>query len=179
MLKIFKLISLLIVLQASLGCTTLEPMKPVDYVNLEKFMGDWYVIGNIPTFIERNAHNAIENYALNDAGEINTTFTFRAGGFDGPLKTYRPKGFIKDKQSNALWGMQFVWPIKADYRIVYLNESYSQVIIARRARDYVWVMARTQKYPLKIMSGSRKGLRIWVTLPKNFVKCHNVGRLLN
>lgn len=118
-------------------------MKTVDYVDLEKFMGDWYVIANIPTYLERNAHNAIESYELNSSGTINTTFRFRSGGFDGPVKTFHPKGFIKDRQSNALWGMQFIWPFKADYRIVYLNENYSQTIIGRQARDYVWIMART------------------------------------
>ena len=39
--------------------------------------------------------------------------------------------------------MQFIWPIKAEYRIVYLNEDYSQTIIGRSKRDYVWIMART------------------------------------
>jgi apolipoprotein D and lipocalin family protein len=39
--------------------------------------------------------------------------------------------------------MQFVWPIKADYRITFLNPDYSQTVIARQARDYVWIMART------------------------------------
>ena len=39
--------------------------------------------------------------------------------------------------------MRFVWPIKADYRIVYLNEDYDQTIIARQKRDFVWIMART------------------------------------
>jgi len=39
--------------------------------------------------------------------------------------------------------MQFVWPIKADYRIVYLDDSYQQTIIGRTSRDYVWIMART------------------------------------
>ena len=32
-----------------------ETMKTVNYVDLEKYMGDWYVIANIPTFIEKNA----------------------------------------------------------------------------------------------------------------------------
>ena len=41
--------------------------------------------------------------------------------------------------------MRFVWPIKADYRIVYLDDDYEQTIIARKQRDYVWVMARTPK----------------------------------
>jgi apolipoprotein D and lipocalin family protein len=48
---------------------------------------------------------------------------------------------------NARWGMQFVWPIKADYRIVYLAPDYSQTVIAREKRDYVWIMARTPSIP--------------------------------
>ena len=39
--------------------------------------------------------------------------------------------------------MQFVWPFKSEYAIAYLNEDYTQTIIARSARDYVWIMART------------------------------------
>ena len=51
-------------------------MKTVDYVDLERFMGDWYVIANIPTFIEKNATNAIESYSMTDNGKIKTVFTF-------------------------------------------------------------------------------------------------------
>jgi apolipoprotein D and lipocalin family protein len=43
--------------------------------------------------------------------------------------------------------MQFIWPIKADYRIVYINDDYTQTIIGREKRDYVWIMARTPKIP--------------------------------
>ena len=38
--------------------------------------------------------------------------------------------------------MQFVWPIKADYRIVYLDQEYQYTVIGRTRRDYVWIMAR-------------------------------------
>ncbi len=48
-----------------------------------------------------------------------------------------------ENTGNALWGMQFIWPIKAEYRITYLSSDYAQTIIARNARDYVWIMART------------------------------------
>jgi len=34
------------------GCMTQPPIKTVSEVNLQKFMGPWYVIGHIPTFIE-------------------------------------------------------------------------------------------------------------------------------
>jgi len=119
------------------------PVKPVDKVDLPRFMGDWYVIAAIPTFIETQAFNAIENYKRNDDGTIATTFTYYKGAFDGPLKTYHPKGFVEPDTNNAIWGMQFLWPIKADFRIAYLDADYQRTVIARNAWDYVWIMART------------------------------------
>jgi apolipoprotein D and lipocalin family protein len=130
------------------GCASKGPeMETVSYVDLDRFMGDWYVIANIPTFLEKGAHNAVESYALNADGTIATTFVYRKDSFDGKKKRYTPKGFVLDEETNARWGMRFVWPIKADYRIVYLDEDYSQTIIARQQRDFVWIMARTPTIP--------------------------------
>jgi apolipoprotein D and lipocalin family protein len=141
------------------GCAASQsPLQTVDYVDLERFMGDWYVIANIPTFLEKEAYNAVESYEMKEDGSIATTFVFRKGGFDGKRKVHtpvgfvadtetNPKGFVKNTESNALWGMRFIWPIKADYRIVYLTDDYSQTVIARNKRDYVWVMARTPEIP--------------------------------
>jgi apolipoprotein D and lipocalin family protein len=125
----------------------LPELKTVAKVDLPRFMGDWYVIANIPTFIERGAHNAVESYALAPDGTIATTFTFRAGSFSGKRKEYHPRGFILDRDSNARWGMRFIWPIKADYRITYLSDDYSQTVIGRQKRDNVWIMARTPQIP--------------------------------
>jgi apolipoprotein D and lipocalin family protein len=124
------------------ACASEPPLATVDHVDLDRFMGDWYVIANIPTVIEKGAHNAVENYRMNDDGTIATTFTFRKGGFDGEPKEYNPKGFITDTESNAVWGMRFIWPIKADYRVIYLDTDYSVTIIGRNKRDFVWIMAR-------------------------------------
>lgn len=129
------------------GPSALPPLKTVTQVDLKRFMGDWYVIASIPTFIEKGAHNAVESYRLDDDGTIAVTFTFRDGAFDGGRKQYSPRGFVRDDPSNALWDMQFIWPIKADYRITYLTEDYSRTIISREARDYVWIMARTPLLP--------------------------------
>lgn len=127
------------------ACATqsLPSIATVPKVNIDQFMGDWYVIAAIPTAIETESFNAIENYKLNKDGSIATTFTFNKGSLQGPLKKYEPRGFIIENTGNALWGMQFIWPIKAEYRITYLNADYSQTIISRNARDYVWIMART------------------------------------
>ncbi len=128
------------------GCQSEPTMPTVDHVDLKRYMGDWYVIAHIPTFIERNAYNAIERYSLNDDGSIDTVFTFREGGFDGEQKRYNPTGFVRS-EDNAEWGMRFVWPIQAEFLVVWLDEDYTQTVIGRSKRDYVWIMAREPQLP--------------------------------
>lgn len=123
------------------GSTPRAPIATVEQLDLERFMGDWYVIANIPTFIERGAHNAVETYDLAADGTIATTFRFRDDGFDGPVKVYRPTGFVSEEDS-AVWGMQFIWPIKAEFLVIYVDQDYQRTIIGRSKRDYVWLMAR-------------------------------------
>ena len=123
------------------------PLEAMDRkVDLERFMGDWYVIGFIPIklpfFSEEGAHNGVESYRLTEDGVIETTYTFRDGGFDGPEKRFTPKGWVHDDETNAEWRMQFLWPFKAAYLIVYLDEEYQKTIIGVPDRDNVWIMSR-------------------------------------
>ncbi len=136
-----------IILALVAGCQTPQPIPTVASVDIERFMGDWYVIASIPTSFEKGAYNALESYRLDADGTVATRFTFNKGGFDGPPKEYNPRGFVREGTGNAVWGMQFIWPFKAEYRIIYLTEDYSQTVIGRTKRDYVWVMARTPSIP--------------------------------
>lgn len=123
----------------------LPPLPRAQNVDLARYMGDWYVIASIPSFVERNAYDAVESYALRPDGRIQTTFRYRQGAHDAELNTMRPIGTVVAGTGNAVWGMQFVWPIQAEYVIAYLNEDSSQTIVARSERDYVWIMARTPR----------------------------------
>jgi apolipoprotein D and lipocalin family protein len=125
------------------GCASAPAVTVHPSVDLNRFMGDWYVIASIPTFIEKGAHNAVENYRLDDDGTIATTFAFNDGSFDGEQRRYTPRGFVREGSNNAVWGMRFIWPIKAEYVISWVSPDYAETIIGRSARDYVWIMART------------------------------------
>jgi apolipoprotein D and lipocalin family protein len=127
------------------GCNDagLPPVPTVAHVDLPRFMGNWYVIANIPTSMEKDAYGPQEHYRLAEDGTIETTFTFNAGGFDGKLSRHTARGFVVDHASNAAWKMQFIWPLRFEYLIAELAPDYSTTIIARSKRDYVWIMART------------------------------------
>lgn len=126
------------------ACAATPPALPRSpSVDIARFMGDWYVIAHIPTFPERHAFNAVESYALRRDGRIATTFRFREGGFDAPVKTLRPVGTVRPGSSGAVWDMQFIWPIGAEYVVAEVSPDYATTIIARSKRDHVWLMART------------------------------------
>jgi len=131
------------------GCQSAptRPLPLAQSVDLDRFMGDWYVIASTPTFIDRKAEDAVESYRRDADGSIATTYTFRNGSLGTQLSRYTPRGFVHPGTGNAVWGMQFVWPIKADYRIAWLAPDYSRVVIAREKRDYAWIMARTPSIP--------------------------------
>ncbi len=129
------------------GCSTQPPLRTVEHVDLPRFMGDWHVIAHIPGWGEEQAYNGVESYALGEDGRIDTTYRFRDGGFDGPVKVMNPTGYVSDDRTNATWSMHFFWPLRFEYLITYLDPRYETTIIARTARDYAWIMARSPTVP--------------------------------
>jgi apolipoprotein D and lipocalin family protein len=129
------------------GCASHPPIRTAPSVDLDRFMGDWYVLAHIPAPLEREAFDAVESYARGGERRIETTYRFRNGGLDGPWEVHTPTGFVRDDPSNAHWGMQFIWPFRMEYRIVHVDPDYSQTIIGRSRRDYAWIMARDPRIP--------------------------------
>lgn len=121
----------------------MTPIKPVTHVDLPRFMGKWYVIASIPSFIEKKAYNGVEMYQLQPNGNVETSFRYRKNSFNDPVKTIHSTGFVTPNTGNAVWGIQLVWPLKEQYLVAYLADDYSETIVARDKRDYVWIMART------------------------------------
>ena len=142
------------------ACASTPPtIPPVASVDLPRFMGDWYVIAQIPTYIERKAFDSVESYRLDADGKIRTTFRYRNGSADAPLKTMEPVGRVVPGTNNAVWEMQFVWPIQAEYVIVDLAPDYSRTIVGRSKRDYVWLMSRQPSLPAPELAAAIQKIR--------------------
>ncbi len=137
------------------ACSSTDALPPLrgmaEPVDLERFMGPWYVIASIPIdipllpmFSEKGAHNGIETYRLNPDGTIETTYVFRRGAFDGPERTFRPRARVANGPVNSEWKMKFAWYLpEADYLILSLDEDYQSTVIGVPDRAYVWIMSRT------------------------------------
>ena len=133
------------VMSLIIGCASNEaPLPTAENVNIDQFMGRWYVHGFTPIIVDKDAHNAIEHYRLDADKKIQTTYQFRAGGFDAEIKTLTPVGWVDEGvDSNAEWRMQFIWPFTADYIILHVDADYSETIIVHPSRKYAWIMLRS------------------------------------
>ena len=126
------------------ACSVMPPEQfpRMDSVNVDRYMGGWFVIAHIPPGVVSDSYNNIERYQRGEGNRINTVYTYRDGGFNGEAKRMEPTGFVLDEGDGAVWAMQFIWPIKMEYTIAYVDAAYETTIVARSKRDWVWIMAR-------------------------------------
>jgi len=140
-------ILLLAMLSLSAWAGTSEPIRPVHGVDLSRFMGRWYVIASIPTRFERGGHNAVETYVRNPDGTVCTWFRQRPGSFDAPVKLLHSTAGVLPGSGNGEWRVHFFMFLRTQYLVGWLKPDYSQVLVVRDARDYLWYMARTPEVP--------------------------------
>jgi apolipoprotein D and lipocalin family protein len=141
----------------AMGGNSHPPLRTVSKVDLASFMGDWHVLGNIPSSTEKGCHNALEQYALRDDGEIDITFSCHKGSFEGEHEVHHFRGLIQNPGINTEWrvAMKFLGfiPIKVPYLVIDLAADGSYTVIGYPSRDYVWIMARTKSLPEETWSG--------------------------
>ena len=154
------LLAVLLLAVASAGASR-PPIPPVPQVDLPRFMGTWYLVGGIPTPFEREAWNAVETYTLRRDGSILTTLTFNQGHADGPRKHIEAPARVRPNTGNAVWDVRVFGPVKAQYVVAWLREDYGLMLVARDARDYAWVFARSPAVPEAELEAARRRLQGW------------------
>jgi len=141
-LKFTKIVLLLFVI---VQCKETEAFrKTVLGVDIDRFMGKWYVIASRPTSFEENAFNAIEIYTYNrEKDQIDIDFSFNKGSNTGTKKSIPQTAYIIDKKNNSYWKVSPFWPLKFDYLIIDLDTNYRWTVIGVPDQTYLWIMART------------------------------------
>jgi apolipoprotein D and lipocalin family protein len=144
----------LILFLGTIVCTTTgNNVKTVENVDIQKFMGDWYVLAGRFTFLEKEVHNGLERYTWNEKeNRIDVDFTYNKGSFTGPQKSIPQKAWIYNQETKAHWKVSPLWPLKFDYLIVALDENYRWTAIGVPDQKYLWIMARDWKNPEPIVA---------------------------
>jgi len=126
------------------GCATNQPpnQELAAQVDLQRFMGEWYVHGHTPTPLDREAWNATETYELADDGRILTTYRFHQSAADGDVKVYNPVGRVHNEETNAEWRMRFFGVVNAAYYILHVSPDYNYTVAGHPDKEHAWIMSR-------------------------------------
>ena len=126
------------------GCASMNNVNAAESTapfDLERYMGRWYVIANIPYFPERGKVATYDEYKLRADGRIDNIFGFKKS-FDKKEKQWKALATVKPDTGNKKWTIKFFGLLNADYEILEIAPDYSWVMIGHPKRDMGWVMAR-------------------------------------
>ncbi len=140
----FKRLCLLILVAFSLtGCATSPTsVHTVPHVDLKRYLGNWYVIANIPYVLEKGKVATYDTYSMRPDGRMDNVFTFRKGSLTAPEKSWHGVAWVANHESNAEWKVRFLWPLYSTYLVLELDPEYRWAVVATPGHKLLWVLAR-------------------------------------
>lgn len=120
------------------------PLASQAKIDLERYMGRWWVIANIPYFAESGKVATADVYALKADGRIDNVFAYRKA-FDQPEQQMRAEARIYPGTDNNHWQVRF-WGglIRAELLILEISPDYQWALIGNPDRSLAWVFSRDQ-----------------------------------
>lgn len=115
-------------------------------IELERFMGRWYVHANIPTYFDRGTVNNTEDYTLDETKKtVHVSFCYCDKELTKTSKLLQ-RAAVKNDASTE-WAISpkigLYLPVAIPYLIVDCAEDYSSSIVGVPDRAYVWIMTRS------------------------------------
>jgi len=142
-----------------------EPVRTVDAVDLNRYLGEWFEIARFPNRFQRACTGDVRaTYTRRPDGRIDVLNQCRAT--DGHLIDAQGVARIVDARTSAklkvrfapavLSFLPFVW---GDYWIVGLADDYSWAVVGSPDRAYLWILARTPTMETARLDAARAAAR--------------------
>lgn len=138
----------LVVVLSFAAAAEMPPVRPVDAVDLERYLGKWYEIARYPNRFQKScAGDVTAQYALKKDGKISVVNRCRRA--DGSLNEAEGEARVLEGSRNArlkvrfapswLGLLPFVW---GDYWVIGLHPDYRWAVVGTPDRKYLWVLSR-------------------------------------
>ncbi len=137
-----------IVSLSSLACKSQikeNPVRTVDNVDLQRYLGTWYQQAFYPTRFQKADCGKVvtANYSLDDKGNIRVVNTCYEDAGATIIKSQADAKAWPVDDTNSKLKVQFFWPFRGNYWIVKLDQvNYSYTVVSDPKRDYLWILTR-------------------------------------
>ncbi len=125
-----------------------QPLQTVDFVDVERYMGNWYEIARLPMPYQKQCvANVTANYHLNDDGSITVTNRCQTASGDWSVSQGLAKA-VSDDNSKLTVTFLPKWlrwlPVgDAPYWVMALDDKYQTAMVGQPSREYLWILSRT------------------------------------
>ena len=149
--KISKSLILICIMFLFTACSSKNPpLQTVEKVDLERYLGTWYEIARYEHFFEKECKNVSANYSIMDEETIkviNKCTKIQTN----EKKEAMGRAYAID-ETNSKLKVSFFRPFYGDYWVLILDENYEYAVVGTPNREYLWILARDKKLPLKIQN---------------------------
>ena len=140
---------LCIVLAACLlmtGCRSTSNLEVVSDFEIERYLGVWYEAARLPHGFEKNLSSVSAHYAFNDNGTIKV---LNRGFNDETQQWEEIEGVARLRGSGGKGWLKvsFFKPFYASYKVIYLNDDYTQAIVTGPSYGFLWILVRDPALP--------------------------------
>jgi len=118
-----------------------SPMPSAANVDLQRFMGTWHVVANIPYFAEKGKVATRDVYSLREDGRIENIFVYKRE-FGEEDRRWNGVSTVVPGSNGAEWKVQFIWPFSTRMQVLEVAPDYSTALLATPDRKLAWIFSR-------------------------------------
>jgi apolipoprotein D and lipocalin family protein len=134
---------LMMIVMALSACATNQPPLTVNTtIDVNRMLGRWYVIANIPYSLERGVVGSYVEYVARPDGDIDELYSGHKKDFSADLFTDTVRDRVLPGSGNATWRGDFIWPFFFHTTWVYVDPSYHQALLGYADRSLGWIFSR-------------------------------------
>ena len=134
---------------ATMAYAQSKPLKVVDKVELDKYLGVWYEVARKPmSFQNKCDRDVTATYTLNENGNVQVDN--RCVQKNGQTAQSVGEAFVQNAPFNSKLKVSFLpeairWipSGRGDYWILKIDDHYQTVLVGEPRRNYMWVLSRT------------------------------------
>jgi len=132
---------LLLTLGFANGCRSTSKLEVVKDFDIDRYAGVWYEAARYPHHFEKGLTSVTAEYSLNENGTIKVLNR----GFNAADREWEQVEGIakfKDDPTRGWLKVSFFGPFFASYKILHLDDDYTEAIITGPNYNYLWILVR-------------------------------------
>lgn len=118
------------------------PVRVVEDLDLERYLGTWHEMASVPIRAQRNCVGTTATYSRRDDGDIEVYNRCLKGGFEGKVSDITARAWVPDTREPAKLMVRFFWPFKSPYWVVALDQDYQWAAVSGPDRENLWILSR-------------------------------------